>query len=792
MVGFAGLVWVARELRLAPRRWRRDGGVAVAVVAILALGFGAVLTVNGFVEALLAGALPFPDRERTVQIWARDPARPGMRDPLAGDELERLAAGVGGLEIVTGFATGEVNEIDPAGTRRLPVLWGAPGLLEFLQLNPVQGRLPSAQSEPSAPPEILATAAYRSRATGDAPVGAGPLLLDGQPFTIVGVVPSALRGPTGEVALVLPEPDLLAGERAFTVLGRLAPGAGLQALRVELESRALSVLGGARQLEVARIDEAVVDSGDRLAVRLLYGAALGVWLLATANVAGLLAARRLSRQPDDLIRRALGATPARLVGAELADLVWVAAGAATVATLVSSQSARMLLTLLPGAAVAGPSSLSSGSIGRSGLLIGATAAACLLPVLVRLVRGSAGGAGSGAARVRRMRGLVVLQLAVATVSMATAGLLGQALTQALGSETGFAIQGLWAAQVRLAPSAPAPAETLERIRADLAAQPWSGGATLAARPPFRGRQASLTVEAEVPGSRPDGVAVAPEAVPAVLRRVGPGYAELVGLERVAGEALPADPTAATHVAQVNATLAARLWPAGWRPDSSITAVRPGGEREPLLVIGVVSDERRIHPAFAPAPAVYVHRGRSQEREATLLLRPSAGVVAGLERELQALVARVDRTAAADRMTSVVALRDQLLAVPRTLIGLLRVLAGAAVLMGLGGTYAAVRQLAISRTREIGIRLALGASPRHTATLVLGRAAWIAGLSLATGGLGAMLVGQLLTGSLSGVPEMGPGLLVPIGATILAGVLAVALPSSLSAARIHPARALRAE
>jgi predicted permease len=819
---------LANDLRLALRRLRRAPGFALSGLAALALGVGAVTAVWSVVDAVLLRPLPFAD-ERVVQVWgAGAPDLDDARLPQSAGNYLDLEREGRSFERLAGYRSDGFGVLGASGEpQRVGGAEVTAGFFEVFGARPLLGRAFSAALDgPDALGSggsggqrlaVLGEGYWRAAFAADPAAVGRTLTVEGEPATIVGVMPAAFAWPPSDVALWLLSPlpvpraplgvtgDLLAnrGLRYFQAVGRLRAGVGAEAVAAELGAlaRRMEEADPANNagygMRVVPLKQELVGD-QRPGLYLLLAAVALVLLVALADVAGLLLARAAERRGELALRAALGASRSRLareLGAEA--LVLSALGGAAGLLLARAGVGLFLRWAPPGlprlaevavdaraAALAGVAALAAALLcgAAPAFLWTAAARGALHPSLAGGGRSVSGTRGQGLRRA-----LVVGQVAVALSVLSGAGLLLQSFLRLERVDPGF--RGRDAATVTIPlpveryPDRASQGRFYRRLAAELERQPATRDAALGFPLPMSdGAGSSVTAQ-------PEG-AVSPDAreIPALFGTVSPGYFRALGIPLLAGRDFrAADGEDGAPAVVVSASLARRAWP-GLEPLGRQLRL---GFDESFTVVGVVDDVRSQGLEVPPRPTVYLPY-------ATLPLPYLEAVVPGpadpasVAKAVRAAVRAVDPQLPIGAVGTVAGTVRETLDGPRLRAALLALFSSAALLLAAVGVYGVVSYSVTRRRREIGVRLALGATRLRVlrATLSEGLALALMGAAL---GLPLTLgLGRLLGSLLFGIGAHDPATL----AAAVAGVALVALVASVvpaqRAARTDPGAVLRGE
>ncbi len=763
-----------RTLRSNVRILRRHLALSLAVIAIVGLGTTANTAVFSLLERVLAEPLPFPRPQELLHLAARDKSS-RSEEPLFPPTFFALSEGqttVRGLAAVVGDLRVRVSPRHGEPFEARGALVSA-RLFSLLGARTVLGRV-FAASEDSPGHDgvvVLSQQLWRRRFGSDPAILGRTLRLNDQLFSVIGVLASGDAYPTG-VELWLPNPRREAEVRNlalpvqsnYDVVGRLKPGVSLQAARSELSAayrRAVADLPSgeaARLLEVVPLAEAVTR-GSRHTLLMLQLSAVTVLLICGTNVAALLLVRSLRRRGELAVRGVLGASPLRLLlQMSREHLVLFVAGGA-VGVLGSYLLAQALLNLAPAGWIAGARPIPSaarvwlfalGTTTACGLVFGSLPAlAAMQPGLMRLLRT---GLTSGASARSRLAELaVVVQVALALALLIAAGLLTRSLLALEGLDLGLEPQGLVAAHVTFLAShygdRRARIDAVERLRESLAGVP--GFSAVGASQYFFLTDGSYTNAISAisgPHSLPS------EGWPVAAAYVTPGYFRALGLPMLRGRGFSAPvPTGEEPSVVVSSSLAAALW-----PGQSALGKRLRFEGRWFTLVGVAGDLKepghsaeRAPDLFVPYPFAGLSTG-----EITLLVRsplPEAAVA----RLLRQHVRDFDPDQTIDEPVAVADLIAAKRAPQVYAMRLLCVFAGCAVLLASLGIYALLMHAVVSRRRELGIRMALGASSGRVRRDVLSRALTSGAFGLVAGGALGVGLGKGLQHLIYGVTVWDP-------------------------------------
>jgi predicted permease len=809
------------DLRFGFRVWWNNPGFTLVAVLTLALGIAANTTVFGWIDAVLLN--PFPGVRDPGELAVLETTT-ANRDWPIGMSFTDYRDYRDNLKLVSGVAVGRITPLSLGADGRTERAWGelvSGNYFGLLGVKPVLGRafLPEESDDrPAAHPvAVISYKMWRSRFREDPKVLGKTIRVNRHEITIVGVAPPEFRGTMAGLSFDLWMPVTMAqamgtgggtlsyrGTRDLTTtLARLRPG-------VTVEQAASEVAALGRRLAAAypntnqsieatlRPIRSARNGAQPLLVaplRMLLGACFLMLLIVCANVANLLLARAVSRQKEFGVRMALGAGRWRLARQLLTETLLLAAAGSVVGMILAMWMGQSLLLLLP--PVDAPISLDTGLTAHT---LGYTV---LVAVLATLISGAApallsvraglsetlkeGGRGGSGAGAHRLRGLLVTsEVALASVALIGAGLFFRSFQNASAIQPGFEMSGITVSQFYLSSSGYSAQEQRQFCRAlreRLEATPGVTGVSYADQVPL---SFGLTPwhKLEIEGYTP-----APGESMYVHRTfVPPGYFDLLRIPRTEGrDFTELDEAGKPAVMIVNETFVRRYF-AGRNPLGR--AVRVEGETR--TVVGVVKDIKYHSPTEAPIPYLYIpFRQRFAPGLNFVVFLKTAGdparPLAAMRRE--ALALNADAVFTTMRLTEATAAS---LYPQRVAASLLGVLGTVSLLLAAVGLYSVMSYTVSQRTREVGIRMALGAKPADVLRLVVRQGLTMTLPGLLAGILGALASARLVAGMLVRVAPADPlTFLAASGFLAFVAALASCLPA-LRATRVQPMSALRCE
>lgn len=800
---------VAQDVRLSLRALARQPGFTLAALATLGIGIGANVAVFGVANLALFHPLPYRDADRLVIGRTSWPGG-GIGETVSAPDYYDVRDQARSFESV-GALTPFTIDVTLTGTgaaRRVPLAWVSPGLFRTLGVSPILGRefRPDEGRPGGAHVVVLSYRFWQQRLGGRSDILGSAIVLDGSPRTVVGVMPAgfAFRN-DAELWVPMVRGGPFASRRQYhnwLVVGRLAPGVSVGQARADVSTimarlaREYPQTNQGMGMVITPLRDTMVE-GFRPSLLLFLGAVVLVLLIACGNVASLLLARASNRTTEMALRSALGARRGRLVRQLLTESLVLGAGAGLIGTAVALAVERSLVAATPltrmGLETVGiqPAVL----VFALGLSIVTVLVFGLAPALLTsrvdlseslraVTRSVAGGRG------RFRNGLVVAQVALSVVLLVSAGLLMQSFVRLRHVDPGFDAHGLLTAEVSLP----------RRSYADSAQRSQFFGAFLQRVRAIPGVTAAATASA-VPILNSGGnvgawnpahpPADASQVRLAYRRVVKPGYFQTMEIPILAGRDVEVtDGPSAPPAIIVNRTMARSLFP-GESPlgrEVTVDQGESGGTR--YRVIGVVGDVRVTGPADEPQMVMYLPYDQHPQYTMHLVVRSARPTT--LIRPLHAALTRMDpNIPLADAQTMNRVLLSSV-SDTRTVMRVIGAFAGVALLLAALGLYGVLAYFVSRRSREIGIRVALGADARDVLSLVLRRGFALVGLGLALGIAGALVTTRLVRSFLFEVQATDPSTLVGVVGFFAVVALVACLVPAWRAWRVDPVEALRAE
>jgi putative ABC transport system permease protein len=813
MWGWTRFDQFVQDLRLAGRLFRKSPGFTAVAVLTLALGIGANTAIFSLLNGILLKPLPYPSADRIVipaTIFQRhhtDRGSVALADVLDWKKQTDLFEGVSVYDEFDMTATGAEEP------ERIRVGAGDEDFFRIFDARPILGRTFSPEeNQPKAAPVLVLSYGYWMRRFGGDPKAVGSdLELNGRPRRIIGVMPKDSIWPeTAQIFLPIaigtPNANLLRRDNhIFQAIARLRPGVPIERAQARLTvmgdriGRAESNRAGTNW-KLHSLSQWIVGPALRQTLLILFGAVLVVLLIACVNVANLLLARGAARQSEIAIRGALGAGSRRLLGQFFVESLLLALAGGAGGVLLGYGGLRLLRRLAPpdiprldGIHVdLGVLAFAAGLCLLTAVIAGlmpAIQASRLSPVRALRDRGRSVSGGVAAARVRNV--LVVAEMALSVVLLTGAGLLVRSFRELQKVDPGFPSHNLLTAQVALPRSRYGGTpqrlagftqitEAIRRVRGVLSTSP-TGALPLQGGGFYLGRVFLREGQPEPPASSD----TAAQWIP-----VGSDYFRTIGVPIVQGRAFDSrDTTSSTPVIIISRSMAAQMFPDQSPLGRRIRSWRD--ENRYREIVGVADDVQYSELAERRGNTVYVPHAQEDWGSMVVAVR-TAGDPDDLANSVRAAVWSVDPKLAVFEVKSMDRIVSEALARPRFSMFLLGLFAATALTLAAIGIFGVVSYAVQQRTRELGIRMALGARRADVLRIVATRAAALAIAGVLCGAAGALALTRLMTTLLFGVTPTDLPAFLAAALVLIAVVVAASCIPVRRATNVDPVVTLRYE
>jgi putative ABC transport system permease protein len=825
---------VFQDMKTAWRRAKRSPAYGLVVIATLGLTLSALATMLAIVEAVILRPLPYREPDRIVAVWEARPAE--------GQERFRMAAGNFNDVRSLGHLFDKGALFGAAGFRLLgegapEQILGArvePEYFQVLGVQPSLGRVftPEDAREGAARVVIIGHGLFQRRFGGRADLLGQSILLDGDSYTVVGVMPPRLypTWPLTQGGLSFqPEYQQLwvpltldaastsdRRSHVFGALARLLRDTTIERARGELDALAARLARESpasnhdTQFRLVPLSEEFSGSSRRLLFT-LTAAAVVTLMLGVANLIGLALSRVAERRHETAIRLSLGASRAALLREVSVEAIVLAFTGAAAGLALARLAGPVISATVP---VEIPR-IGDASIGWMPILLtcvastlcaaGLTGALSMSTSRLSMTESLQAGGTRGTVGHRRTghRGLIVLQVALSVILLSVAGLFSRSLVRLGQIDPGFDADSVITADVSLPQSAYPQwdrvvhfyRELLERLSERPGVVAAGAGYDLPLQSSWID---SFTLIGGARGTEGDA------GISAQLNIVTPGFFRAAGMRprhgrvfqatddrRHPGVAVVSESFARVHLGGETAVLDRRLrsLTPSYVWSSPTAGIQPGDVPTEFRIVGVVPDTRTRGLDHDPAPIVYLPAAQFPQSGMTILVRATREPIA-LATELRTAVAALDSTVPVARIETLREVLDRQTARPRFAVVIVGVFAGAALLLSAVGVYGLLALVVGSRTREIAVRVAVGARRSDIAAQVIGQACWLGGIGAVLGTGGALLAGRAIENLLFDVGGADPVALTAAPAVLIATVLLAAAWPTRRALRVDPAVILR--
>jgi len=808
------------DLKYAFRSFTRAKGLALTVIVTLALGIGANAAIFSVVRSVLLRPLVNRDADRLIYIRQTAEGIATENLTFSVPEINDFKSRVRTITAFGDFSTVDFTLIGFGHEPRVVKAGVVNGsFFEVMGLRPVLGRLLNAADDgPAAVGAVVLTHRFWTTVLQSDPTVIGQTIrLGPSTATVVGVLEPSVPYPeeTQLIANVVTSPHHLGAtmvtdrrHRMTQLFGRLAPGASVEAARAELTAMHASMVRehpeaySARahvQLQVRTLRDQLASPARTILLVLLAAAAV-VFVIACANVANLILARSVRREAELVLRAALGAGRGALRRTLLAESLLLCAAGATlgllladsVVTVVARYAARFSVRALE--ATVDASVLWLGA----GLAVVAAVLLAYVPRLPSSERSTGLGLAGGGVRItpntkRRLRIFATTQIACSFVLLAGAGMLVATLTALQTANTGYDMRQVLAIDVP--PSATglgdaARHDFFREATRRISELPGVQGVAAGVIAPWRDRGAGVNVQFAVEGYQPaDGE----EKPTAGLRAVSPGFFEVLGVPILSGRDFTDEDRSDTEpVAIVSQSVAQRLFP---NADAVNRRLWWGtrGTPQPRRIVGIVADVDDQNVVQEPTLTIYepIRGGRLGSLASRLFVR-AAGDPYALVPSVTRTIRQISADQAVERPATLEDVRADVLTPERLNTFVFSALGGIALLIAVVGVAGVLAFSVSARTREFGIRLALGSSPRDLRAGVLRDAVRIAAIGIAAGAAGGYVLARVAEGFFETVQLPGALPLSGAAAVLISAAIVASLMPAARASRVDVLQALRSE
>ncbi len=808
-----------QDLRSGFRLLFRNRVFTIIALATLALGIGANTALFSVVDAILLRQLPFDRPDRLLCAWEKDKKNNSttvVSAPLFLDWRQRNTV----FDDMAAFKNWAPSLTGDQSPERIAGAFVTPNMFSLLGARALAGRTlsPQDEAEENRQAVVLSHGLWKARFASDPKIIEQSIMLDGQSYIVVGVMPLEFKFPlpdmigpgnpaTGAdlwVPLIFDPASLNRSNHSLAVVARLKAGNSLEQAQAEMDTISADLEQEHPKhntnvgVGLVPVSEIVVGRV-RPTLLLLLGAVGFVLLIACANVTNLFLSRGESRRKEIAVRGALGASRGRLVRQMLTESIILSGVGGLLGLLLAWVGLGVLVRLSPADIhYANQPTLDGRVLGftlglslLTGLLCGLVPALQVTRLtLAAHLREGAKGSG-GFARNRFRHALIVAEIALALMLLVGAGLLIESFIRLQNVNPGFNADNVVTAQIALSVSRYKDqqkwAAFYERVIEKLQALPGVESAGAVSHLPLGGGNASGAFEIQ---GRPP-LNLAPSSW-VEMRLASPDYFRAVGIHLIRGRFFTEqDNQQAPNVAIINESMAARHWPGQDPIGQHISFNERDGQPLWREIVGVVNDVRNARIATAPNPGWYMPYRQLATPYISLVAKTGSGTTNPAE-AIRSAVFELDKDQPVYNIRPMRELVSRSVSGTRFIMVLMGLLAAIALLLSVAGVYGVLSYSVSQRVREIGIRMAMGAQSADILRMVVGQGALLSIIGIVIGVGGALVLSRLMTGLLYEVRPADP--VVFFGCSALIGFVALAssyIPAR-RATRIDPMKALRCE
>ena len=808
--GVGGLLHLGRDLRYGLRMLRKNLGFSTLAILTLALGIGANSAIFSVVNAMLLRPLPYPESNRLVRLWETQPTNGWHGNVVNAWNFLDWREHARSFEDMAAVLSQDMNVTGQGEPFAVEGLSVSPGFFSILRIQPQLGRtfLPEDGTPGRDNKVVLSYGLWQSRFGGDRQILGKTLNVNGSACEVIGVMPAGFTYPKSRAQIWTPLPITRAeewsGGRYLTVVARLRPGTTLAQAQDDIEAAARVTAQLRPDYNGKWSAEAVPFLADvthdlRRPLIVLLAAVGFLLLIACANVANLLLMRGAGRQREIAVRQALGAARSRIVQQLLAESLILAAAGMAASLVFAKLGLEALLALIPQGTPLPrnePVAVDSVVLGFTLVISGATAIIFGLVPALRLSRvavtdalkqGTLQSAGSSSRALRQS--LVVAEISLAMLLSVGAGLLLRSFHRLISTNPGFDADHVVTMSIFTSPAKYGDAQKralyVDRLLDEVRAVP---GVESAGSVHFLPLTGSISGSCFVRGNQTPTPAASPNARFLI---VSPGYLATMKTPIVSGRDFSRrDRYGSRSVLLVNQVFAQQNF-RGENPLGQMLSVCWDPFPNPGEIVGVVADARQLDLQEPPEPTIYLSNTQAAMYFAHIVVR-AKGDPRQVMRSTEAVIHHVDPDQAISHIETMETVLGNSVSRPRFQMVLLVVFAALALGLAIIGVYGVISYSTGQRSREIGIRVALGAGRGHVGYLVAKEALLLATSGLAIGLSASLALARLLESLLYETRPTDPLTLFAVSCLMLAAAAPAAYLPARRAMKVDPMTALRYE
>jgi predicted permease len=803
--GFPFLESLVQDIHYAVRGLLKAPGFSVVAILTLALGIGAVTAIFSIANTVILRPLPYNDSRRLLQVWTITAMFPDFSMGNSKPKFDDIRARAHAFETQAIYQPLSLSLLENGEPEQIRAAAVSSDFLTLFAVKPALGRSFHAADEEAGSGKVvlLSYGLWQRRFASDPNVLGRPITLDHELYTVAGVLPSGFSYPKKTDAFV---PLVITGKdrvnRAvwkYFMLARLRPSVSLDNARAEMADLAAQfgrenpTDEAGNRFDLVPLQNAAVGRSTTFEVALLAGAVAFLLLIGCANVSNLILSRSLQRRKEIALRAALGASRMRILRQLFIESLPLALAGGFVGMLLAGWAVGVFRTIAPAGFARLDEVRLEPAVALIALMVSSLAGVlCGLAPALHASRADLNLAmdrtPSAAPQRFSLRSfLVVSEVSLALVLLTGAGLMVQSFVRVMKIDTGFRTDHLLTAEMALStlryPSEDTERLLVQRLLEALKAEPQFSRVAIANSPMMTGNISIMTFD-------PEAMGIHEKKTTLESNSVSPGFFEAMGIPFIAGRWFDdRDTKGSARVAVINQSFARRFFPG---QDPLGKTLKLGSDPEDQYqVVGIVADTRDIQLRAKAWLQVYFSLLQKPQGTLHLMVRSSVDPLT-LAKVMQQRVWSVDKDEPLTKVTSMTQVIAESVAEPRFRTWLLSSFAAAGLALTLIGIYGVISYSVSQRTRELGIRIALGAQAGDVRRLVLKQGFRLALIGAIIGMLGSLGLMRLLASQLYEIKPSDPVTLVGAAMLILAVSLCASYIPSWRATKVDPMVALRHE